>query len=368
VKAAVVHGPGDLRVEEVTDSWAGPGEVQLRVEAALTCATDVKTVQRGHPAAPPAPFVLGHEFAGIVASVGQGVTAFRQGERVVAVNSAPCGICRACRRDEPWVCAARTYLVGGFAEFIIIPAPIVGMNAHHVPSTLSLEVAALTEPLACAALAVERASVRAGDIAAVLGAGPMGLMVTALLVDRGVRVIVIDPHPERLDLAHRFGAERGLLGKRSAADVPALRRCTPEDAGADHVFEAIGRPESWELAVAMVRPGGAAHLFGGCPRGTSIQVSTELIHYDQVRIDASYHHTPATVTRALETLVAARWPWDVLLGPRIDLDGLPEVLLGLTSPSARPPKYVVLPGVGRGRPSLAAGDLQEGLGGLPVGH
>jgi L-iditol 2-dehydrogenase len=373
VKAAVLHAPGDLRIESVPSPAAGPGEVVLDIGAALSCGTDVKSVARGHPSIASYPSRLGHEFAGVVAAVGDGAASVAAGDRVFCGDSAPCGVCRACLRGRESLCEDLLYLLGGFAEQVLVPARIVERNLHRVPDGLDLRVAALAEPLGCvvhaldataAALAAEgpaSAGATAGSpsaaataaiggapsgpsptgaTAVVLGAGSLGLMHCALLTSAGARVTVLDPHPERLAVAERFGAAETVVAERGPADVARV-------GGADLVVEAVGRPEAWELAVAMAARGGTVNLFGGCARDSTFTVPTARVHYDQVTLTGTYHHAPRYLARALEVLAAGEWPWAELLGPEIGLDALPDALAGrLHDPP--PAKYTVLPAAGGG--------------------
>ena len=334
MKAAVLHAPGDLRVESVPDPSPGPGEVVLDVGAALSCGTDVKSVARGHPSIASYPSPLGHEFAGVVAAAGAGVESVAVGERVFCGDSAPCGACRSCVRGRESLCEDLRYLLGGFAEQVLVPARIVERNLHRVPAGLDLRVAALAEPLGCVVHALDVVSV--GDTVAVLGAGSLGLMHCALLASAGARVVVLDPHAERLAAAERFGAAETVVAERGRADVERV------PGGADLVIEAVGRPEAWELAVAMAAPGGTVNLFGGCARDSTFTVPTARVHYDQVTLTGTYHHAPRYLARALEILAAGAWPWAELLGPEIGLDALPDALAGrLHDPP--PAKYTVLP-------------------------
>ena len=333
MKAAVLHASGDLRVEAVPAPAPGPGEVVLDVGAALSCFTDVKSVARGHPSIVGYPSRLGHEFAGVVSSLGEGVESVAVGERVFCGNSAPCGVCRACRRGRESLCEDLLYLLGGFAEQVLVPARIVARNLHRVPEGLDLRVAALAEPLGCVVHALDVVAV--GETAVVLGAGSLGLMHCALLSSAGARVVVLDPHPERLAAAERFGAAATIVAERGPADVERA-------GGADLVVEAVGRPEAWELAVAMAAPGGTVNLFGGCARDTTFTVPTARVHYEQITLLGTYHHAPRYLARALEILAAGEWPWAELLGPEIGLDALPDALAGrLRDPP--PAKYTVLP-------------------------
>ena len=155
MRAAVLHAPGDLRIESVEAPAPGPGEIVLEVGAALSCGTDVKSVLRGHPSIAAYPSRLGHEFAGVVGTVGAGVETVAPGERVFCGNSAPCGVCRPCRRGRESLCEDLLYLLGGFAEQVLVPPRIVERNLHLVPADLDFRTAALAEPLACVVHALD---------------------------------------------------------------------------------------------------------------------------------------------------------------------------------------------------------------------
>jgi len=156
----VFHGPGDLRREDLPVPEPAPGEIVLRIDAALTCGTDVKTLRRGHPVMiPKVPTVFGHEFAGTVTAVGSGVSSFREGDRVVAANSAPCARCPSCRAGRPNLCEDLLFVNGAYGEFIALPPRLVERNVVSLAPSLPAERAAFAEPLACALLAIERARV-----------------------------------------------------------------------------------------------------------------------------------------------------------------------------------------------------------------
>jgi L-iditol 2-dehydrogenase len=328
VRAALLHAPGELRVEEVDEPRPGPGEVVLEIRAAGSCGTDVKTYLRGHPTIRSYPARLGHEFAGVVAEVGEGVEDFAPGDEVFAANSAPCGACFQCVRGNLTLCEDLLLLLGGFAERLLVPERIVRRNLHWLPPGLALELAPLAEPLACAVRAVEAARVEPGERAAVIGGGALGLMLVAVLADAGAEPIVADPHEERLERAGRFGAVETVRAERGAADAEAIRALANDGRGADQAFEAIGRPETWEVAVASVRAGGAVNLFGGCPAESTFAVPTERVHYEEVTLRGTFHHTPRHICRALELLAAGGRPWQELAGPRIALEQLEDALAG----------------------------------------
>jgi L-iditol 2-dehydrogenase len=296
VRAARLYGPGDLRIEDVPRPEPGPGDVLVEVELALTDGTDLKTFRRGHPLLAresPAPF--GHEFCGIV-----------DGRRVVAANSAPCGTCDGCARGGQ--CLDLVFLAGAYAEAIVVPARIAEVNMHDVPRTVAPEVAAMVEPLACCLRGVERAGVNAGDAVAILGAGPIGLMLATCVADAGGWPTIVGGRAERRELADAFGAETGDGG------------------GADVVIEAAGTVEAWELALELVRPGGTVLAFGGLPRDARVEVDPYRIHYEQVTVRGAFHHTPAQFRAALAFLGSGAWPFERLVTHRVGLDGVAALL------------------------------------------
>jgi L-iditol 2-dehydrogenase len=312
VRAAVLHGPGDLRVEDVPEPSPGPGEVLVRVTAATTCGTDVKMWQRGHPILPPYPARFGHEMAGLREDTG---------EAVLVGDSVACGACRACTSGRPQICRDARWVLGGFAEWIAAPQEAL----HVIPDGLDPRGAAMAEPLAAAVHAVSRAPARgiAPDVG-VLGGGPMGLMLAAVLVAGGRTVTLADRHPERR-------AQAEALGAMSAERL------------ADHdvVFEAVGRPETWRAAVQACAPGGCAVLVGGCASGTDARLPTRPLHYDEVDVRGAFHHDRDEVDRALALLAGGELDWRTLAGDEIGLDGLEAALGAGNEGPAR--KWVVVP-------------------------
>jgi len=333
--AAVLYGKEDVRIERVPLPEVSPGEVRVRIGAALTCGTDVKVFRRGYHARmirPPA--IFGHELAGVIEAVGPGVEGWRVGQRVVCANSAPCGACYYCRRDLAELCEDLLFLNGAYAEYITIPARIVAINLLPLPDSISFEEAALTEPLACVARGMEEVPVRAGETVAVLGAGPIGLMFVCLCRQAGARVLAAGRRPERLALAARLGAEEVVDTAEVPDVVAAMKARTEGGRGADKVIEAVGTPEAWEMALAIARKAGVVSLFGGCPAGTSISVETHRIHYDELTIKGTFHHTPRTVRAALDLIASGRVPARAFIHQRAPLSALPRVLAELAGGSS----------------------------------
>jgi L-iditol 2-dehydrogenase len=325
VKAAILHGRGKIQIEDVAPPPLKPGEVRIRIEAALTCGTDLKVFKRGYHAkmiVPPA--VFGHELAGVISEISgagragspppadgaHGVTrptGWKAGDRVVAANSAPCGGCFFCKNSRENLCEDLLFLNGAYAESIVVPARIVQKNLLRLKPETDFRDAALTEPLACVVQGTEDLKLCAGQNVLILGAGPIGLMFAALAKNAGCNVSVAGRGEKRLQMAERLGAENVFEVGKGGDVVEAVRggaksekKNRKPEIAFDAVIEAVGKPEVWEAAVHLVRKGGAVNFFGGCPSGTAVSLDTQLIHYSNLTLMASFHHTPHTIRRALE--------------------------------------------------------------------
>jgi len=301
--AAVLYGKEHLEIELVDVPKIGPGDVLVRVRAALTCGTDVKVFRRGYHARmikPPALF--GHELAGDIVAMGERVTGFRIGQRVMAANSAPCGASFYCQRGQENLCEDLLFNNGAYAEYIRIPERIVQKNLHVLENSVGYQDAALAEPLACVMRGLEESNVRPGDTVAIVGLGPIGMMFVRLAKTLyEARVIAIGRRQPQLDRAARMGADELVLNKDGADVVSAVKRLT-HGRGADVVIEAVGLPELWQLGVHMLRRGGVVNFFGGCASGTDVRLDTNLLHYSEITCKASFHHTPALMRKALESI------------------------------------------------------------------
>jgi L-iditol 2-dehydrogenase len=298
--AAVLYGKEHLQVEPVAVPEIERGDILVKVRVALTCGTDVKVFQRGYHArmiVPPA--VFGHELAGDVVAVGEGVTKFKAGQRVVAANSAPCEACYFCKRGQQNLCEDLLFNNGAYAEYIRIPARIVERNTYEIPKHVSYQDAALVEPLACVLRGLEETGIRPGDSVAITGLGPIGLMFVRLAKVYGARVIAIGRRKTQLDRAAAMGAEE-LISTATVAKPAGMVRQLTGGRGADIAIEAVGNPETWHWAVDMVRRGGTVNFFGGCPNESRVSLDTSLLHYSEITCKASFHFTPAHIRKALD--------------------------------------------------------------------
>ncbi|HDN05535.1 MAG TPA: alcohol dehydrogenase [Candidatus Bathyarchaeota archaeon] len=305
MKAAMLYGVKDLRIEDVEIPKVGLGEVLVKVKAATTCGTDLKIFRRGYvEKVIKLPTVFGHEWAGEVVEVGEGLEWPKKGMRIRAGNSAPCLHCTMCQKGKYNLCENMIWLWGAYAEYIKVPARMVLVNMQEIPQHVSYEEAAITEPLACVLHGAEEANIKPGDTVTIIGAGPIGLLhlLTAKKFGAG-RVISIDLVEDRLNFAERLGADETVnAGKEDV--VERVRELTG-GYGSDVVIEAIGLPSTWEQALKLVRKGGTVLEFGGCPPGTEIKVNTEKLHYGELTVRGAFHATPLHFRKALN-LIASR--------------------------------------------------------------
>ena len=320
MKAAVLHGEEDVRIEERDEPALQPGEVRVRIGAALTCGTDLKVYRRGYHArmiTPPA--VFGHEFAGTITEMAENVADWKTGDRVVAANSAPCGECPYCKNHQPNLCDDLLFLNGAYAESIVVPARIVEKNLLPLSTDTTFADAALTEPLACVVQGADDCELQAGQRILIIGSGPIGLMFAARAQHIGCEVHLAGRGEARLQTAAQLGA---ITHEVTGDDVVAA---VSASGPFDVVIEAVGKPACWEAAVELVRKGGTVNFFGGCPKGTSITLDTETIHYSNLTLLASFHHTPATIRKALEHIEAGRIQAEDFVTGECTLNELPTI-------------------------------------------
>ena len=299
MKALRFYGPGDLRLEEVPEPEPGPGDVVVEVEVALAGAAEARALRRGdaHVLAGPTPF--GRELCGIDRG---------NGRRVVAAASAPCGHCALCQAGREPLCRRPARLEGAFAELALVPARIAEVNLHVVPAPLPAELAALVDPLACCLHAVERAELRPGSVVAVLGTGPIGLMLCACAADAGGWPVAVGGRHERHALAAAFGARPG----------------DPRDA--DLVLEAAGTEEARREALELVQPGGSILMLGSLEPGELILADARRFRDEELTLRGASRHAPRHVRAALAFLVSGAYPWERLVTHEVDLEGLPGLL------------------------------------------
>jgi len=324
MRAALLYGVKDLRIQDIDMPEVGHGEILVKVKAATTCGTDLKIYQRGYVSGViKLPTVFGHEWAGEIVEVGKGVSWLKKGMRVRAGNSSPCLRCYMCQKGKYNLCEDMMWLWGAYAEYIKVPARIVMLNTQEIPSHVTYEEAAVTEPLACVLHGIEEAGVRLGDNVAIIGAGPIGLLHLLSVKRMGAsRVIISDTVDQRLQLAQKLGADV-TINAQTKGTVEETKRLTG-GYGADVVIEAIGLPATWEQALKMVRKGGTVLEFGGCPPGTEIRVSTEQLHYGETTILGAFHTTPAHFKKALSLIASGTINVKTLITRRMKLNRIKD--------------------------------------------
>ncbi|HXF04396.1 MAG TPA: zinc-binding dehydrogenase [Blastocatellia bacterium] len=323
--ANVLVRPGLLELREVEKPTPGPGEVVVKIRAALTCGTDLKAYLRGHPKMP-MPTLFGHEFSGEIADVGRGTRQFREGDAVMSVHSASCGRCYYCQQQQDNLCdlTMSAKILGAYAEYIKVPAHIVEQNMFPKPPNLAFTEAAILEPLACVVHGLGFLKFHRDDTVLIIGAGAIGLMHVLLLRVFGLRHIVVSGRRSfRLRLARELGAS--IVIDADHEDTAEVVRMVTDGRGADIVIECTGRPEVWQQAISLVRRGGQVVLFGGCPSGTTIALDTARIHYDQITLISPFHYTRRAVRQAYELLCDNRIEVGKLITGQFPLTRLLEV-------------------------------------------
>lgn len=326
MRAHVLQAPGRIELCEWPQPVPGPGELVVRVRAALTCGTDLKMFLRGHPKFPtPTPF--GHEFSGEVAAVGPGIHRFREGDPVMVAPTGPCMTCYFCMREQENLCETviETMVLGAFGDYVKIPARTVRANVYPKPEHLSFATAALLEPLACVTHGLEGLATRPDDTAVIIGAGAIALLHVLVLRARGLHNIwVIGRSPMRAEHARRVGAPRVLTTDLATARAEVFAATAGR--GADLVIECTGQVEVWEQAPNFARRGGTVVLFGGCAAGTQARFDTHRLHYDQLRLHSPFHFTPRAVRAAYELLTDPSFGGERLVTGTFALENLPQAL------------------------------------------
>jgi L-iditol 2-dehydrogenase len=319
--------PRRIELQHEPEPQPEPGGIVVRVRAALTDGTDLKAYRRGHPQMP-MPTRFGHEFSGDVAAVGTGVTAWRAGDAVMCVHSAPCGRCYWCANGEEELCVSvmSTKILGAYADYVAVPAHIVARNCFRKPADVPYPAAAFLEPLACVVHSVAFLGPSRDATVAVLGDGGFGILHALLLRHNGVRAVLAGRRPERLELARALA-----IGTIDTAVTPvgeALLELTG-GRGADAAIECTGSETVWESAPDVVRRGGTVSFFGGLPAAARISFSAARLHYDQVRLVSPFHFSPRDVCRAFHLIAAGAIPVMRLLSHAYRLDEIAKAFAEL---------------------------------------
>ena len=327
MNAAVLYGREDVKIERVDIPSLADDEILVRVAVALTCGTDLKVWKQGSHARmirPPALF--GHELAGVVEAKGSAVNGkMRQGMRVVPANSAPCGTCFFCRKGQPNLCEDLLFNNGAYAEYIRIPGRIVRQNIVEIPDHVSFQDAAMAEPLACVLRGIHETKIQPGETVVVIGCGPIGLKFIRVLSGRKVRVIAVGKRKSQIAAAERLGAVAAFDASEIENPVSRVRDLTEGGRGADAVIEAVGSPATWQWALQMVRKGGRVNLFGGCPQGSEMRIDPAALHYSEITIMSTFHHTTRFIREAVDTIARGEIRSSDFITGEVPLSELPRV-------------------------------------------
>ena len=309
--ATLFYGPGDIRYEEIQTPKFNENEILVKVDTVLTGGTDLKTFKRGHPVLiKTTPSLFGHQFSGVVVEVGSKVKDFKSGDKIVAMNSVPCYKCAFCNIERYSLCENIEFLNGAYAEYITLPERIVKHNTYKVPNDISLKHAAILESLAVITHGYEKTKVPKKGLSGksptvcVIGTGSIGLLFVAYAKKRGANVISIGRTDRKLKIAKEIGADHtiNMTGFSSSEILTEEIKKLTNGFGPEVVIEAVGQPDVWELATKLVSKGGTVNFFGGCKKGTTVQLDTYKLHYEELNLIGVFHHTPSYVKQALEIL------------------------------------------------------------------
>jgi L-iditol 2-dehydrogenase len=331
MKVARYYAPGDIRVEQAPEPAPGPGELKIKVRNCSTCGTDLKIYRHGHHRVDP-PRVIGHEIAGEVTGLGDGVADWSVGDRVQVIAAIPCGRCADCRRGRMTVCPNQESMGyqydGGFAEHMIVPATVLAVHGlTRIPVGVGFAEASVAEPLACVLNGQELARIGAGDDVVVVGSGPIGCLHVRLARSRGAaRVFLVELNRERLERAAGLVAPDEAISPEDGDVVEQVLKLT-EGRGADAVITAAASGRAQEQALRMAARQGRISFFGGLPQDApTISCDSNLVHYRELTIVGANGSSPEHNARALELIASGAVPVADLITHRLPLGEVLDAL------------------------------------------
>jgi len=347
MKAAVYVGNQTVHVDDIPTPRIGAGELLVRVEACGICHTDLKKIEYDLL---PGPRIFGHETAGTIVDVGSGVSRFSPGDRVIAFHHIPCLDCFYCHRKLYAQCPVykRVGITGGFepagggfGQYIRIMDWIVERGVERIPDGVSFERASLVEPFNTCHKAIHSADPQPGDVVAVLGQGPIGLMFTLLAARAGARVIGMDTIDVRRSLSVGFGAEIALDPRTD--DIVASVKRLSDGRGADLVIVAVSAPGLVEQAVRCSRPGAKILLFSQTSDKERIEVSGADVCVGERSIFGSYSASVDLQKESARLVFSGEMPLDELISHRLPLDQIASGFQLARRPDDRSLKIIVQP-------------------------
>jgi L-iditol 2-dehydrogenase len=325
MKVLRYHAPGDVRVEDAEVPSVGQGELLLRVRNCSTCGTDVKIFRFGHHHIRP-PRIMGHEIAGEVSEVGDGVSGFAVGDRVQVIAAIPDGVCDVCLKGWMTVCPNQEsmgyHYDGGFAEFMVVPAKVLAVDGvNRIPDGVSFAEASVAEPLACVLNGQELANVHDGDVVVVVGAGPIGCLHVRTARARGAaQVYLIDINRARLEASAAHVHPDEWISGEDTDVVDAVAKLT-DGRGADVIITAAAAATAQEQAIAMAARRGRVSFFGGLPKDAPIiSLDSNLVHYRELTIVGANGSSPRHNREALSLIGSGKVPVSDLITHHLPLE------------------------------------------------
>jgi L-iditol 2-dehydrogenase len=335
MKAAVFYKPGDLRIENVPTPSIGDGDVLLKVGACAICGTDMRIFKHGN-AKLSKPTITGHEIAGTVADAGSRVKGYEAGERVVVEPIVSCGVCHYCRRGFTNLCLAFQetteafgyHYPGGFAEYMAIPAKAIDRgNLIKIPPSLSMEEAAIAEPMACALNGQMVSCVGAGDHVLVVGAGPIGCMHVGIAKTLGAtKVMISELQAARLAMAREFGADRCIDPLKEDLGAAVLEETG--GIGPSVIMIAAPSKKAQEDAIALAANRARVNFFGGLPKDDSVaRIDSNLVHYKELTVQGTSGATAFHIRTCMDLMVGGRIEGGKYISKTVALEELPAMML-----------------------------------------
>ena len=345
--AAVYRGVNDVRLESVPVPKIGPGELLLRVHTCGVCGTDLKKIATGSHSAPR---IFGHETSGEVAAVGEGVSKFRAGDRVVVFHHIPCRQCYYCRHKTFAQCLTYKKVGctagfepsgGGFAEYVRVMDWIVEQGTVRIPNGVSFEQACFVEPVNTCIKGIEALRLISGETVLTIGQGPIGIILSVLARRVGATVITSDLYPERLKIGESLGFERNI--NASHEDVVRTVREQTEGRGADAVVLAVGSNALIRPAMDAARPGGRVLLFAQTQRG-EVVIDPAAVCVDEKVLVGSYSASVDLQEESVRFVMNREMDLEQLISHRFPLQEAPQALELAAHPQPSSMKIVIQPG------------------------
>ena len=339
MKAALYSGPQDLKIIDVPTPVAGDNEILIRVHSCATCGTDAKIFNHGHPRLKP-PQIIGHEIAGEIVKVGASVDGYAVGDRVQVIAAIPCGTCWLCTSGRMTICGNQLSMgyqfPGGFAEYMVIPHEVIRVNGvNKIPTNISYDEAAVTEPLACVLNAQRILDVKKGDTVLVMGAGPIGCLHVRVARALGAdKVFLADINGRRLKKSADVVKPDAAFDMSQVKLEEAILSVT-DGHGPSIIITAAPAAKAQEQAISMVAPGGKVSFFGGLPKDAPfIQCDANIVHYKEVTLYGANGSSPQQNLDALNLIASGKVQVADLITHKVALDNVQDAIDAVLSGDA----------------------------------